>query len=298
MSWVRLASIPLNTDLSSLLRLLQQRAIVHRVTEEQGAQWLWLARAEDVEQVTELVERWLAGDKSLSQPASAEAPGRPQSSGSAGLWPQLRRLPLTLLLLLMSLLGAGLIEWDAQLGLAHWLSWQDYVLRDGYVGFYHWRAAMEQWQWWRLWTPMFLHFGIFHLLFNSLWLWELGRRFEWLYGWRGYLGFLLVVALAANLSQYLWQGPSLFGGMSGVIYGLVGYLWIHQRLLPQPVFAVPPGLIIFMLLWLVLCMSGAVNMFIDGEVANAAHLGGLLAGMLLAYLRVVIVRRGSKNSRV
>jgi len=92
---------------------------------------------------------------------------------------------------------------------------------------------------------------------------------------------MLVSAVASNWSQYLWNGPSLFGGMSGVLYALLGYIWIRNLLRPDPALAVAPGIIAFMLGWLVLCMTGIVDFFMRGSIANAAHVSGLAAGMVL-----------------
>lgn len=137
---------------------------------------------------------------------------------------------------------------------------------------------MARGEFWRLLTPAFLHFGTFHILFNGLWLWELGRRLELVMGPGRYLMFVVVTAVAANIAQFV-GGPSVFGGMSGVVYALIGYIWMRQRLNPHPVLAVPPGIIGFMLVWLVICLTGIVDRFIAGSVANGAHVGGLLAGM-------------------
>ena len=67
-----------------------------------------------------------------------------------------------------------------------------------------------------------------------------------------------------------------------MVYALVGYIWIRQWLNPNPMLAVPRGIIIFMLAWLVLCFSGVIDYFLAGGIANGAHLGGLLVGMFIA----------------
>lgn len=84
---------------------------------------------------------------------------------------------------------------------------------------------------WRLFTPMFLHFGIFHIVFNLLWTLEFGRVIELRQGWPAFILITLAISISANLSQYFVSGP-LFGGMSGVIYGLFGYIWIQSWLNP------------------------------------------------------------------
>ena len=99
-----------------------------------------------------------------------------------------------------------------------------------------------------------------------------------------FITFFLITAVASNAAQYLWEPSPFFGGMSGVVYALVGFIAVRQRLVPHPLMAVSSALLGFMLLWLVLCMSGVVDYFMSGSVANAAHVGGLVAGALYALV--------------
>jgi GlpG protein len=105
---------------------------------------------------------------------------------------------------------------------------------------------------------------------------------EQLLGLRHFVLFFVLTGVASNMVQFLWSGSVIFGGMSGVVYALVGFIAVRQRIAPHPLVAVPPMLIGFMLVWLVLCMTGIVDYFISGSIANAAHIGGLIAGVLCA----------------
>jgi len=134
-------------------------------------------------------------------------------------------------------------------------------------------------QLWRWFTPMLLHFSLTHLVFNLAWWFYLGRQFEQQLGAAMLLNVALSVALLSNAAQYFMVGPH-FGGLSGVVYGLFGYFWIAGLINPAQRLYISPGLIGFMLLWLVLGFFDVLWV----SMANWAHLGGLLAGMAWAWL--------------
>lgn len=133
---------------------------------------------------------------------------------------------------------------------------------------------LQQGEVWRLVTPILMHGSLLHLGFNMLWLYNLGGQIE---VHRGRLGFVLLVlstAIVSNLTQYMWEGPR-FLGMSGVVYGLAGYVWMQGRYSRTPDLYIDKANAMILLGWLFLCMTGLV-----GPVANAAHVGGLIAGLV------------------
>ena len=132
---------------------------------------------------------------------------------------------------------------------------------------------------WRLITPVFIHFGFMHLFFNLMWVWDLGRLIEAKKGIHFYLGFVLIIGTLSNIAQYLFTDSPLFGGMSGVLYGMFGYIWIRGRY--DPLFSddLHKNTIVMMLVWFVLCWTGLL-----GPIANWAHSTGLLIGAVWAYL--------------
>ena len=138
---------------------------------------------------------------------------------------------------------------------------------------------------WRLFSPIFLHFDPWHLLFNLLWMQDLGTALENRIGTGRFAAVVALVALASNLAQYAAGGAG-FGGMSGVIYGLFGYLWIRsKRDFGFGAFISPltSGLL---LVFLAMGIFGLL-----GPTANAAHFSGLLAGGALGWLAA------TKNAR-
>ena len=141
--------------------------------------------------------------------------------------------------------------------------------------------TLSKGQVWRLITPDFLHFSWPHIIFNSVMLWFLGSQVEFIDGRTRLLVLALVASLLSNGLQYLVTGP-LFGGLSGVVYAIMGYCWLSQRRLPR--FQFPPALITFALAWMVLGFTPLPNMLGMGNMANEAHLGGFVAGLLVALV--------------
>lgn len=131
---------------------------------------------------------------------------------------------------------------------------------------------------WRLVTPIFIHFGLLHIVFNMMWLKDLGGLIERKQRWPRLLGVILLTAATSNLAQYAWSGPA-FGGMSGVVYGLLGYSWVRGKFDLNCGLFVDRRHVTWMGIWLVLCMTGAM-----GPIANTAHLVGLLAGMAWGFV--------------
>lgn len=275
--------LPLDVDLSGFVGVLQRLQVPHRVSEEAGEQVLWVPSEAQAADVRELYRRFPEGDPRLQALVPARRRGRLNE-----VWATSK---MTLLVLSLTLLVAGVTLLGESLATLHWLTFTDFRLQGDYLVFIPPAESLAAGQWWRLFTPMLIHFGILHLAMNSLWYWELGRRIEARQGAGWLLALTLLFALLSNAAQYLFGGPSLFGGLSGVLYGLLGYCWIFQRLAPTPAYHLPPGVLVMMLFWLVLCASGLITALGFGSIANAAHVGGLLAGCLAGLLGGALARR-------
>ena len=139
-------------------------------------------------------------------------------------------------------------------------------------------------QWWRLISPMFIHFSFAHLAFNCLWVYILGEKIEKINGSIIFILLVLISSIASNLSQFYWTSSNLFGGLSGVIYGLLGFCLIIEMESKYDHYGLPPALYLFMIVWLILGFVGILDLFGFGSVANFAHLGGLISGIIFAMI--------------
>ena len=289
--WYPARHFPLDQDLMPLLKLLQRDSFPHRVTEESGQQCLWVLSPDHITMIDNLCQRMADNDQEVQ--AAVDAIDTEFDGSNSGfslthsvfvLVDAVRKFPVTSILLLLGLCGFLLVEFDQLFIWVSWLTLQPMQIVGDQLYLADIGLTFESGQYWRLISPIFLHFGAVHLIFNSLWVFELGRKIE---AWRGsitLLTFTLVIGVASNLGQYWWSGPSLMGGLSGVIYGLLGFIWIHKKLNPDSLLTIQPGIVIFMLVWLVIGITGAIDLLIDGSVANAAHGFGLLAGVVLALI--------------
>ncbi|MDU2939399.1 MAG: rhomboid family intramembrane serine protease, partial [Enterobacteriaceae bacterium] len=124
-----------------------------------------------------------------------------------------------------------------------------------------------------------MHFSVLHILFNLLWWWYLGGTVEKRLGSGKLVVITVISALLSGFVQYHFSGP-WFGGLSGVVYALMGYAWLRGERDPQSGVFLPRGLIGFALIWLI---AGWFDLF-GMSIANGAHVAGLLVGLAMAFV--------------
>lgn len=138
-------------------------------------------------------------------------------------------------------------------------------------------------EWWRLLGPAFIHFSALHIIFNLLWWAMLGAKIERTLGMSMLLIVFIVSATISNAAQAIFSEPVqgnlyLFGGLSGVVYAVMGFVWWLGWLRPGWGLSLPNSIVGFMLVWLVLGYADILWV----SMANAAHTAGLISGCLLA----------------
>jgi GlpG protein len=138
----------------------------------------------------------------------------------------------------------------------------------------------------RLLGPALFHFSWLHIVFNTMWWWQLGGSVERILGKGALINLFLITALFSNLGQFMVTGPN-FGGLSGVVYGLVGYVWWYGWLAPEKGLTISKPIIGFLLFWLLLGYADVLPV----NMANTAHLLGLVSGCLLAAANVLLMKR-------
>lgn len=289
MKWSSALRVPLNTNLEAFLQLLVQQGIGHRVTEDQGEQVLWVGSDAQAEQVHVLYQQFQAGEWPTE--IVQHTPPLLRGHQTPGITQQLRNSPITAAVLVACLIVAAITQLGDSLDTVRWFTFNDFRIQGDYIYFATLEQGLEQGQWWRLWSPMLLHFGFLHLAMNMMWYWELGRRIEYQQGRLFLLLLTLASALVSNVSQFVFSDAALFGGLSGVLYAVLGHCWIYQRIYPKTSYALPSGVVAMMLIWLLLCLFGVVTALGFGQIANAAHVSGLLLGCLSGAVFALVARQ-------
>ncbi len=142
---------------------------------------------------------------------------------------------------------------------------------------------------WRVISPIFLHGSIFHLFLNVTWLFFFGSVVEEKIGSFRYILLIFIVAAFSNTAQYWVSGP-YFLGISGVLMGLVGFIWARRRIESWPI----PKATLLMVTWIIFLMATLEGGFLILErlkiasfsthIANTAHLVGALTGFILGLI--------------
>lgn len=294
--------------------LVTQR--IEALAEQEGEQWVVWVRDEDrlrearealvhfrehpqdakyqhAERSAEAMLREGEARRQQSQKNVVEMRGRWGTPGSLGGGAP-RRCPLVMLIAAASILVAILTDAGASKS-------SDVMLGLLFADPRAWMVGGDMWssvangEVWRLITPIFIHFGWIHLLMNLFIFWDFGGQIE---NRRGSVLFVLLVvalAIASNCGQALEmdlrERVGRFGGLSGVGYGLFGYLLVKVRFDNTAGYMLSQGTTILLLIWFAVCIAGEfppLNESLGFNAANSAHAVGFVLGMAIAYMPLLM----------
>lgn len=273
---IEAARLDIDVNLQSFSQFLVQQGIAHRINEESGQQVIRVGTPGQARLVQLALRQWQTGELPLPE---KQAEGRLSAASIVDLrrnaWALLgamRAAPVTAVLSLACIGVALLSGLGAQADRLAFLFYPD--LPAGSL-FSLLGGIDSVSQGLRTLTPMFLHFGALHIIFNLLWLWYFGRQLERIQSSWIFLLVVLVTSFSGNTAQYLVTAQSNFGGMSGVVYGLVGYAWILHNFVPRQRLMLNNSMFVVFVVVMVL-----MELFASSWIASAAHAGGLVSGLM------------------
>jgi len=279
---------------------LLSRNIRSQLEAEPDRTWsIWIRDEDQIVEAQAALNRFLANPRSPEFEKAPEAAEQARQTEAEDLARYRKRIrsgrslfvkfgsygvgPLTFVLIL----ACGFIAIAKAAGDAEWTRYLYISDPDGASGGF--LPEVMHGQIWRLFTPILMHDDLgrdpLHLIFNMLWLYQLGSMIEARKNSLFLFGFIAVSAALSNVAQYRAHGPS-FLGMSGVVYALAGYIWIRGKYDRASGLYLSPQNVAILLIWLVVCYTGLI-----GPIANTAHLVGLLTGMAWGGLAALIARQ-------
>lgn len=298
-----IGTLPDATSAQRLADYLLTRSIPTKVVAGASGHTVWARREEQVDEARREFEDYRANpddaryDSASSQAKAIrkqaereEAIHRKNTRLVSDVWasPLWERAPVTFAFLAAStLVFFASASVNGYLWVHRWLMFSRVFFdQDGFVtdsGFTEIRSG----QIWRVLTPIFIHFGVIHFAFNMSWLINLGQRIEWVKGRWKLLAIILVTGISANVGQFYSTGGN-FGGMSGVVYGLFGYILTAAHYNGDARFRIQSNTFLIMVGWLVLGFVSSdprTGISWMGPIANTAHGVGFVSGLLMGLSR-------------
>lgn len=299
----------------------QQKGIACHVEEDPEGILLWVEKEEDVEKTKLFLARFLhAPHKYKRPPLFVKKPDKKeQVSAPVSSLQFLKSYGFVTRIIIVVVIGFYLVNlFETPTGLGFTPLQEEFLFEDPVImqqaqmmwpGFYNIFAfhqplsiyqsapmfvSIAQGEIWRLVTPSLLHGSFFHILFNLLWFWMLGRSLEDRAGILKYCLLLLSGSIVTNVCQYLMSG-FLFLGLSGVVAVQAGFIWIRQKIAPWERFLVPRQTLNF-LIWFILALLALQLVFFVLQflrivsfqlpIANTAHVTGFLWGVGCGFLPI------------
>jgi GlpG protein len=266
---------------------LLARDIRSQIDQEPDRSWsIWIRDEDQIEEAQSALERFKANPSAPEFQKAPEAAAKARQAEAEDLEKYRRRIrSRRSLFVKFGGYGIGLLTFSLMLVCVYVAIFSKLGHDDQWLRAWHitdpldntgrFLPEISQGQFWRLFTPIFIHYGPLHLIFNMMLFYQLGSMIEARQNSLFLLAFIAVSAALSNVAQYCYHHNPNFGGMSGVVYALAGYVWIRGKYNRASGLFLSKQTVTSLLIWLVVCFTGFA-----GPVANAAHLMGLITGMV------------------
>jgi GlpG protein len=282
-----------NDDPVMLSKTLWRLKISHKITMNKNQNELWLSDPSHQATTLQLIQMWKDDPQTLLR---VNLNRNQEPNHSSGLMSQFRSAPATVIVILAALIVAAITQLDSDVMKIRYFTISPFEVIGNQVRFYPLSELMTKGEYWRFFSPALLHFSVMHIVFNVLWVWDVGRRLEQIVGSSLWLLGVFLIAIVSNILQFEITGNPLFGGLSGVVYGLIGFAWLMPILNRQWPTIIRKPLMIFFMVWLAVGYTPLTEMIGLGSIANTAHTIGLASGLVLSLVYWFVAKiRSYKN---
>jgi GlpG protein len=266
---IKATSLDIGNNLSGFSQFLSSQGLKHRINEESGQQVIWVQSEADAEIVRQALQKWSPGMEAQAEQRFASNLGMPFAPARliSKLVKAFFSSPVTLILVVVCGIVAVASSLGANTNPVNFLFYPRLASDNLFVLLGEITTPLVFIQ---TLTPMFLYFGKQLEAIQPLWI---------------FLALIVVTAFVSNTTQYLATGFNNFGGMSGVVYGLVGYTWVIHNFMPRSRLLLNNSMFVFFVIALIL-----MEVFASSSIATAAHVGGLISGLVLGVVMVAYYR--------
>ena len=273
-------------NLDQFSRLLWQRKISHRIHKVDDRQVLAVPKQEMIPEVIALYQQWENGDVAPEADDSTDFASYFSASDVLLRFLQaFLKSPVTIFFILVCVVLAYLAPLNEMGGLAQAMLYPDFSYGTSFINVSQVIDNFTFGQFFKMLSPILLHAGLLHLAFNMLWMWEFGKRIEAVQSSLSMFLNVVLLGVFSNTVQYIYGGSIYFGGMSGVVYGLFGYIVMWQVFDPAKKLSLPWNLVFFLLITLFIVSALGFD-----NIADAAHIGGFVTGLLLGAITAILSR--------
>jgi GlpG protein len=293
--------LPAETGARAFSDYLYAQGIDNQIEPERDGRWaLWVHAEEQIAHAETLLRRYQENPADPQYAAAAEEArvrrlreqkenesARKRTYDADKLFPRgIRGVGFVTAILIAISVGVSLVSgFGKNLESILWLYISEYDVTGDALARLGGLPEIRHGEIWRLVTPIFVHFDMAHILFNMMGLWVFGTMIERRQSTGVLSALVLVIAVLSNLAQYLVSGPS-FGGMSGVVYGLLGYIWLRGKFDLTSGLFLHSSTVTISVLWFFLCLFHVIP-----NAANTVHTVGFAVGIAWGYLSALLARR-------
>lgn len=149
------------------------------------------------------------------------------------------------------------------------------------LNLFHYPAdILQKNDFWRYLSHTLVHLSPWHILFNLTWWWLFGGEIERQLGIGKIISIYIIAGIMSGIVQNHFSGYAFFG-LSGVVYAVLGYVFVVSKLNSTTQFDVPSGFLTMLIIGIAI---GFISPFIGINMGNAAHITGLIIGLILGGL--------------
>lgn len=251
------------------IEIKQEKGVFHLFISEQSEQMVEIKQAAEQFLANPEAEQFYRADWQQESRISWRELWKPLLvTGSRFRWQRLWQNKFCALVTLICILVFALTYTD----------WQQQIFF-----YFHFPVFPEQqFELWRYFSHSLVHLSPAHILFNLMWWWIFAGLIERYQGTFKLCSLYAISAVTSGIAQDLSSGADFFG-LSGVVYAVLGYVFVENYLDPNKRFAIPSGFGLFLVIGIV---SGFFAPLIGVAIGNSAHIAGLITGSILAGIDV------------